>query len=1203
MPKLPAAFERSSVLKAIRSADAGPEVIEYDRYVDQHIRRTGRAVQATEIAYAVMALAVGWLAFILIAALAEHWLTERGFSDGLRYVLFALAVGATAWGVKKWLWPLLTSRINPLYTAKSIEQSAPSLKNSLINLLTLRGDRPLPPAVLATLEQQAAEGISRAPDEAVVDRSRVVRMAAVMVGLLTVVSLYALLSAKDPFTTAARIVAPWAKIAAPSRVKISDVTPGDATLVEGQMLDIEARIEGLADGEEVEVVLTSDDGQRVDDRQRLAFDQQLNRYTLALPTLAEPGKRPGLTGKVRYRVEAGDGRSPTFVATVLPAPAIVVTGVDYRFPEYTGLLDYTQENSGDLRAIERTRVTLHARANTPLASAYVDFDADGSRDVTMTIDGDTATASFELALRPDRQTPKHTGYVLRLKTPADLTNAKPARHAIEVYPDYPPEAEITAPAEPDVTVRLNETLRIRGTARDPDFGLSDVRIVAERDGRRVLQERLLVRPIRTKFDVDYAFTPTSHGLQAGDVVEYWLEASDIRRPDPQTVTTRRQTLRIASPEGSGGRQGNEMADAGDPGKDDAQGDDPQQGEQGQAGDQGQEGDQGQQGESGEEGTDGQPDQNQQGQEGQREQDGGQQGEGGAEQDSEDQQGEGDANQQQGESNQASEMGSQQQPEGEEGQQEEQQGQEGEGGAGSQTDERGAAPNSEDPQQGQQSQDEGGEGESGGQSSGGQNDSRRNSDQNNRQRGAGGNQSGKQTGSHEKPQEDASGGGTPTEREQAVDDSGADDGEAFERMLEHMQENQGDQNNGQGKPREAAAQDHPADNGESGDKSQGAGADTLGGDLDNEPEEDQQDASESGESKGGLQQSPRGDPSTPGAKGEPKGSPTVENDRRPTQKSRTRPDPSEKTEEAQSAASKKEKSEAESQNESGGEQSGGGAEGGGQRADQQGSGSAGQHQAADEGAGRASEQGQGEAGEKGGTDQRSDSQTGERGRDSGEGSTEQQGQGDKAGGEQGGDQSGDQNPSEGRQADPNQSPENQPSDQSDPTNQGESAQAGQGAEGQSQQESESGDRADSRGQGGRASGPTDGGDVGGDDANLRYAREKTDLVLEKLSDQLKEEEVDPELLDRLGWNEDQLRRFVERWNQRKEAARRAPSSKATADLDAALRGLGRLPGSPATDTQRTIDELRNNAGARNAPAPMKWRERLQRYNQGVSGGSN
>ena len=63
---------------------------------------------------------------------------------------------------------------------------------------------------------------------------------------------------------------------------------------------------------------------------------------------------------------------------------------------------------------------------------------------------------------------------------------------------------------------------------------------------------------------------------------------------------------------------------------------------------------------------------------------------------------------------------------------------------------------------------------------------------------------------------------------------------------------------------------------------------------------------------------------------------------------------------------------------------------------------------------------------------------------------------------------------------------------------------------------------------------------GEAANLEYARKQTDLVLEKLSEQMKRKKVDKDLLKKLGWSEDDLRKFVDRWQDRKKAAERTTS---------------------------------------------------------------
>jgi hypothetical protein len=120
--------------------------------------------------------------------------------------------------------------------------------------------------------------------------------------------------------------------------------------------------------------------------------------------------------------------------------------------------------------------------------------------------------------------------------------------------------------------------------------------------------------------------------------------------------------------------------------------------------------------------------------------------------------------------------------------------------------------------------------------------------------------------------------------------------------------------------------------------------------------------------------------------------------------------------------------------------------------------------------------------------------------------------------------------------------------------------------------------------------------------LEYARKQTDLVLDKLKDQLNRKRVDKSLLEKLGWSEDDLRRFVDRWQQRKDAAQRIdrPGETARRELDDALRSLGLRRGplqqqSVRDDTHRDLRE-----GYR-GPVPSEYQERLRAYNRGVSRG--
>ena len=59
------------------------------------------------------------------------------------------------------------------------------------------------------------------------------------------------------------------------------------------------------------------------------------------------------------------------------------------------------------------------------------------------------------------------------------------------------------------------------------------------------------------------------------------------------------------------------------------------------------------------------------------------------------------------------------------------------------------------------------------------------------------------------------------------------------------------------------------------------------------------------------------------------------------------------------------------------------------------------------------------------------------------------------------------------------------------------------------------------------------DTAAEEANLDYARRQTDLALEHLRDQVAKDRT--ELLDRLGWTKDDAQRFLDRWEQMKQAA--------------------------------------------------------------------
>lgn len=340
----------------------------------------------------------------------------------------------------------------------------------------------------------------------------------------------------------------------------------------------------------------------------------------------------------------------------------------------------------------------------------------------------------------------------------------------------------------------------------------------------------------------------------------------------------------------------------------------------------------------------------------------------------------------------------------------------------------------------------------------------------------------------------------------------------------------------------------------------------------------------------------------------------------------------------------------------GDQSGGGQDGGGQQADAAGKGGPGEHEPADEGGARSEEQGQGETGTKGGDQQGADGKTGQS-------SGDQAGNGSKQGeaGDSGEQQPSEQQPGEegaesgqpGSEGQPGeqgpQGSQNAPSGEQQSPNGGEQAgesgkqpaganpQGQQGPQGEQPGESageppaadasqqnqppdgKPGDQPSNdkpsnsntagsaaqvgggTGSNSQSSSSAESGQLGADEANLDYARQQTNLVLEGLDQQLAKKQVDRELLKNLGWTEAELKQFVDRWKNLKERAAGEGNDAAEAqqELDDALGSLGLRNNTPLRFKGKAkADDLRANDALRVKP-PSEYADRVREYTKGLS----
>jgi len=180
-----------------------------------------------------------------------------------------------------------------------------------------------------------------------------------------------------------------------------------------------------------------------------------------------------------------------------------------------------------------------------------------------------------------------------------------------------------------------------------------------------------------------------------------------------------------------------------------------------------------------------------------------------------------------------------------------------------------------------------------------------------------------------------------------------------------------------------------------------------------------------------------------------------------------------------------------------------------------------------------------------------------------------------------------------------------SEQQSPSGESQPGQPGQegGAPGQQQ-----GNPQDNTAQGNNSGVPGGTGGGGGaeiktavDDPNLEYANKVTNLVLDYLESQLQDKPSD-ELLNRLGWSEDQLRQFYDKWQKMSQDSKLPPQREDGKDAwKEALQSIGLLPNPQRHLLQNSRTRVRDTTRPTETqryepPAALKGRART--YNEGI-----
>ncbi|MGV3606695.1 MAG: hypothetical protein ACO1RA_09805 [Planctomycetaceae bacterium] len=528
--------------------------------VHRQLDRTKLFVKLIDLGVLVAWAGAGLLGYFLMLAVVDHWVVSLG-TAGRWLSLLGMLVGL-GWLFAKGLAPLLLKRINPAYAAHTIEETMPAFKNSISTYLDLEQEkREVHVGILEAVGHKAARDIGAVEVDSVVDRSQLIRVGYVLVAIFASFAAYKILSPRDPLQTVARVLAPWADISRPSRVRILELSPGNKEVYYGDSVEVKVSLRGTHEGDEVRLVYSTADGQTVDRAIVMKAGVGNVDYTATLPASETAGSASqGIQQDLIYRVEAGDAVSNSYRLSVISAPTILVKRLSYSYPAYMKKAAVTVDSQGDISAPEGTKVTIEATANVPIATAVLEMDpVDGKPAATleMSVEGQNARGGLQL-LRDRDGNPKYRHYQVRITTSDGQKNSKPILHAIEVTADLPPEATILSPEELVHEVPLDGVLPVEVRAVDPDFGLTSVRIATLQGEQEQVLSQLLKEgsPEVPQFTGKGELSPAKLKMKVGDELTFFAVASDNRHDvesgnlRPNVGRSVGHVLRVVAPDGA-----------------------------------------------------------------------------------------------------------------------------------------------------------------------------------------------------------------------------------------------------------------------------------------------------------------------------------------------------------------------------------------------------------------------------------------------------------------------------------------------------------------------------------------------------------------------------------------------------------------------------------------------------------------------------
>mgnify|MGYP007101531436 FL=1 len=200
------------------AAEPSSPYADCDEYIEHRIKAARDRIKWTDLLTALLLAGVLLIGYVLVFTIFDHWVVTGGFRPFTRAAMLTLVLASCAYIVYRYVIRPWTTEVSALYAARMLDNESRGMNGSLLSLVDLNASGAgASDSIRRTIEKRAAVGLAKVNLDEAIDRRWLMQLGFVLFGLVLSTCLYAVFSPKAinllrPLTVANAAVATQTRI-------------------------------------------------------------------------------------------------------------------------------------------------------------------------------------------------------------------------------------------------------------------------------------------------------------------------------------------------------------------------------------------------------------------------------------------------------------------------------------------------------------------------------------------------------------------------------------------------------------------------------------------------------------------------------------------------------------------------------------------------------------------------------------------------------------------------------------------------------------------------------------------------------------------------------------------------------------------------------------------------------------------------------